>query len=73
VLNYKSTNDIELNDNVQFPINNNINSYIKLSNFGIKPNQVKSVRFFCTLNSSPPVGIHFESENEKLKELVLNN
>jgi len=31
------------------------------------------VRFLCTLNSSPSVGIHFESENEKLKELVLNN
>lgn len=73
VLNWKSTNEVELNNNKSFPSNSNVNSIVKLAEFNLNSNQIKSVLFMCTMNSSPFQGIHFETENNAVKELIINN
>jgi len=45
IYNYRFSNENTIEDNDQFPINNRVNQYLKLSNFEVKSNQIKSVRF----------------------------
>lgn len=72
VYNFRSNNENTLEDSDQFPLNDRLNQYVKLANFEVKSTQIQSVRFYCTMNTMPQQGIHFETEDENIKQIIIN-